>query len=66
MYQKLLSIRHIAPKSLAPLQPPYPGWYKPELTCEYCHNPFLGYSPIHIFSSLKKKYNTKKKYYQKI
>jgi hypothetical protein len=20
----------------------------------YCHNPFLGYSPIHIFSLLKK------------
>ena len=35
MYQKLLIIGHIAPEPLAPLQPPYPGWYKPELTCEY-------------------------------
>jgi hypothetical protein len=24
MYQKLLSIRHIAPEPLTPLQPPYP------------------------------------------
>ena len=35
MYQKLLSIGYIAPESLTPLQPPYPNWYKPDLTCEY-------------------------------
>ena len=29
MYQKLLSIRQIAPEPLPPLQPPYPNWYKP-------------------------------------
>jgi len=35
MYQKLLSIGYIAPEPLTPLQPPYPNWYKPDLTCEY-------------------------------
>jgi hypothetical protein len=35
MYQKLLSIKHVAPKPLTPLQPPNPNWYKPDLTCEY-------------------------------
>jgi hypothetical protein len=35
MYQKLLSIGHVAPKPLVPLQPPYLGWYKLELICEY-------------------------------
>jgi hypothetical protein len=35
MYAKLLSIGQIAPISTLPLQPPFPIWYKPELTCEY-------------------------------
>ena len=26
----------------------------------YCHNPFLGYSPIHIFFSLQKNKTQKK------
>ena len=25
----------MAPVPLTPLQPPYPNWYKPDLTCEY-------------------------------
>jgi hypothetical protein len=32
MYQKLLRNGHVAPEPLAPLQPPYPSWYKRELT----------------------------------
>ncbi|KAL9354849.1 hypothetical protein Peur_052819 [Populus x canadensis] len=28
-------IRQIAPIPTLPLQPPFPIWYKPELTCEY-------------------------------
>ena len=32
MYQKLLSNGHVDPEPLAPLQPPYPSWYKRELT----------------------------------
>ncbi|XP_061945039.1 uncharacterized protein LOC133669048 [Populus nigra] len=35
MYSKLLSIGQVAPVPLTPLQPPYPNWYKPDLTCEY-------------------------------
>ncbi|XP_011015726.1 PREDICTED: uncharacterized protein LOC105119299, partial [Populus euphratica] len=35
LYAKLLSIGHIAPIPALPLQPPFPIWYKPELTCEY-------------------------------
>jgi hypothetical protein len=35
MYAKLLSIGQIAPIPTLPLQPPFPIWYKPELTCEY-------------------------------
>jgi len=35
MYQKLLSIGHIAPEPLTPLQPTYPNWYKLNLTYEY-------------------------------
>jgi hypothetical protein len=53
MYQKLLSIGHIAPEPLAPLQPPYPGWYKPELTCEY-HAGVSGHS-IHTCNAFKRK-----------
>jgi len=35
MYSKLLRIGQVAPVPLTPLQPPYPNWYKPDLTCEY-------------------------------
>jgi len=35
MYAKLLSIGQITPIPTLPLQPPFPIWYKPELTCEY-------------------------------
>jgi hypothetical protein len=35
VYAKLLSIGQIAPIPAPPLQPPFPIWYKPELTCEY-------------------------------
>jgi hypothetical protein len=31
----LLSVGQVAPILLTPLQPPYPNWYKPNLTCEY-------------------------------
>jgi len=31
------------------------------LVVNLCHNPFLGYSPIHIFYLFKKKYNKIKK-----
>jgi hypothetical protein len=53
MYQKLLSIRHIAPEPLTPLQPPYPNWYKPDLTCEY-HAGAAGHN-IHTCSAFKKR-----------
>jgi len=35
MYSKLLSTGHVAPVPLTPLQPPYPYWYKSNLTREY-------------------------------
>jgi hypothetical protein len=35
LYAKLLSIGQIAPILLPPIEPPFPIWYKPELTCEY-------------------------------
>jgi hypothetical protein len=53
MYQKLLSIGHIAPEPLVPLQPPYPSWYKSELTCEY-HVGVAGHD-IHTCNTLKRK-----------
>jgi len=53
MYQKLLSIGHIAPEPLTPLQPPYPNWCKPNLTCEY-HAGAAGHS-IHTCSAFKKR-----------
>jgi hypothetical protein len=53
MYQKLLSIGHIAPEPLTPLQPPYPNWYKPDLTCEY-HAGAAGHN-IHTCSAFKKR-----------
>nr|XP_034903475.1 uncharacterized protein LOC118040612 [Populus alba] len=53
MYQKLLSIGRIAPEPLTPLQPPYPNWYKPDLTCEY-HAGAAGHN-IHTCSAFKKR-----------
>jgi len=53
MYQKLLNIGHIAPEPLAPVQPPYPNWYKPELNCEY-HTGIVGHS-IHTCNAFKRK-----------
>ena len=35
MYSKFLSIGQVAPVPLTQLQPPYPYWYKPNLTREY-------------------------------
>ena len=53
MYQKLLSIGHIVPEPLTPLHPPYPKWYKPDLTCEY-HVGATGHN-IHTCSAFKKR-----------
>ena len=53
MYEKLLSIGHITPEPLTPLQPPYPNWYKPDLTCEY-HAGAVGHN-IHTCSAFKKR-----------
>jgi hypothetical protein len=53
MYQKLLSIGQIALEPLTALQPPYPNWYKPDLTCEY-HAGAVGHS-IHTCSAFKKR-----------
>jgi len=53
MYQKLLSIGQVAPMPLTPLQPPYPSWYKPDLTCEY-HVGVVGHS-IHTCNAFKRK-----------
>jgi len=33
----------VAPIPLTPLQPPYPNWYKPDLTCEY-HAGIVGHN----------------------
>jgi hypothetical protein len=50
MYAKLLSIGHIAPIPALPLQPPFPIWYKPELTCEYhAGNPGHGIETCYDF-----------------
>jgi len=35
LYAKLLSIGQIAPIPIPPIQPPFPTWYNPEVTCEY-------------------------------
>ena len=53
MYQKLLSIGRIAPEPLTPLQPPYPNWYKPDLTRKY-HAGVVGHN-IHTCSAFKKR-----------
>jgi len=52
MYQKLLSIRHVAPISLTQLQPPYPNWYKSYLTYEH-HVSITGYN-FHTCNAFKK------------
>jgi hypothetical protein len=50
MYAKLLSIGHIAPIPALPLQPPFPIWYKLELTCEYhAGNPRHGIETCYAF-----------------
>jgi hypothetical protein len=53
MYQKLLSIEHIALKPLTPPQPLYPNRYKRDLTYEY-HAGVVGHN-IHTCSAFKKK-----------
>jgi len=53
MYQKLLSIESIALKLLTPLQPPYPNWYKPDLTSEY--HAGIAEHNIHTCSAFKKR-----------
>jgi hypothetical protein len=53
IYQKLLSIRQVAPVPLTLLQPPYPSWYKPDLTCEY-HAGVAGHN-IHTCNAFKRK-----------
>ncbi|XP_034899372.1 uncharacterized protein [Populus alba] len=35
LYAKLLSIGQIAPLTVPLMQPPFPTWYNPEVTCEY-------------------------------
>jgi hypothetical protein len=42
LYAKLLSLGQITPIFFPPFQPPFPVWYKPELTCEY-HAGNLGH-----------------------
>ena len=50
LYAKLLSIGHIAPIPALPLQPPFPIWYKPNLTCEYhVGNPEHGLEMCYAF-----------------
>ena len=51
MYKKLLSIGQVAPVPLTPLQPPYPSWYKLDLTCEYQAG-VVGHS-IHTCNAFK-------------
>ena len=53
MYQKLLSIGHIALKPLTPLQPPYPNWYRPNLAYDY-HASVVRHN-IHTCSAFKKR-----------
>jgi hypothetical protein len=47
MYMKLLSIGHMALFPFPPFKPPFPSWYKPELTYEY----HVG-NPSHIIQLL--------------
>jgi len=45
LYAKLLSIGQIVPISVPPMQPPFPAWYNPEVTCEY-HAGYVGHSIV--------------------
>jgi hypothetical protein len=50
LYAKLLSIGHIPPIYVPPLQPSFPIWYKLELTCEYhACNPRHGIETYYAF-----------------
>jgi hypothetical protein len=53
MYQKMLSIEQVALVPLTLLQPPYPNWYKSDLTRKY-HAGILRHS-IYIWNAFKKK-----------
>ena len=52
MYQKLLSIRHVALILLTSLQPPNPNWYKPYLTYE--HHVGIARHNFHTCNAFKK------------
>jgi len=52
MYQKLLSIEHVAPKPFMSSQPPYLNWYKSDLTCKY-HTSVVGHN-IHSCNASEK------------
>jgi len=53
LYAKLLSIGQIAPLPIPPMQPSFPTWYNPEVTCEY-HTGNAGHS-IEVCFAFKKK-----------
>jgi len=64
MYQKLLSIGHVALEPLTPVQPPYPNWYKPKLNCEY-HAGIVGHS-IHTCNVFKRKFQINQSWVDRI
>jgi len=54
IYANLLSIGHMTPHLFPPLKPPFPNWYKPDLTCEYhAGNPSHN---IDTYSTFKRKF----------
>eukprot|EP00258_Populus_trichocarpa_P037241 XP_024453260.1 uncharacterized protein LOC112326933 [Populus trichocarpa] len=53
LYAKLLSIGQIAPLPIPPMQPPFPTWYNPEVTCEY-HAGHAGHSIEACFAFKRK------------
>ncbi|XP_034906448.2 uncharacterized protein [Populus alba] len=53
LYAKLLSIGQIAPLPIPPMQPPFPAWYNPEVTCEY-HAGHAGHSIESCFAFKRK------------